>query len=279
MFGNRVPVLLALSPISILIAGFHGNTDPIMMFFMAAAVFFAKRGNPGRAGISFGIACGVKLIPVIFAPAILLCFPDLRSRLRWSAAVATVWIGLSMPYIAQEPVLILRSMLGYGSATGLWGFSLVSALFDAGRIYNPAGKWIAILAATGVPLLIKRKLFEQCGLIALTFLFLSPGFGLQYLAWAVPWTALLDRRSMIAYHMAGGMFALTVYAAASQNTTRGLYADLLNSLHFPVMALTGVICWITIGAIVWRSMTSRETLGAVQSPARPARSAGPESIV
>jgi hypothetical protein len=184
-----------------------------------------------------------------------------------------------MPYIAHEPALILRSMLGYGSATGLWGFSLASALFGAGRIYNPAAKWIAILAASFLPLLVKRRLFAQCGLVALTFLFLSPGFGLQYLAWAVPWIALLDRRSMIAYHMAGGIFALTVYAAASQNTASGLYADLLNSLHFPVMALMGVICWITIGVILWRSMRSREKLWEAYSPAPPATAAGRESIV
>ena len=249
MFGNRVPVLVALSPISILISGFHGNTDPIMMFFLVAAVFFAERGNTTRAGIAFGLACSVKLIPLIFAPAILLCLPGLRPRLKWLAASAVVWIALSLPYLAQEPVLILRSMLGYSGATGLWGFSLIS-----GWIYNPAAKWIALLAASCLPLMMKRRLFEQCGLIAFCFLFLSPGFGLQYLAWTVPWTVLLHRRSMIAFHTVAGIFALTVYAAASQNTSAGVYADLLNPAHFPVLILMGMVCWITIGAnmaILW----------------------------
>ena len=58
-----------------------------------------------------------------------------------------------MPYLAQEPVLILRSMLGYSGATGLWGFSLISTLLGAGRIYDPAAKWIALLAASCVPLI------------------------------------------------------------------------------------------------------------------------------
>jgi len=249
MFPSRGELLIiALSPISILISGFHGNTDPIMMFFLVATVFFADRGNFARAGIAFGLACSVKLIPLIFAPAILLCLPGLRPRLKWLAASAVVWFALSLPYMAQEPLLILRSMLGYSGATGLWGFSLITSHADDSAI-----KWIALLAASSLPLM-KRRLFEQCGLIAFLFLFLSPGFGLQYLAWTVPWTVMLQRRAMLAYHAIAGGAALAIYAAASQNTSAGVYADLLNPAHFPVLILMGIICWIIIGAnmaILW----------------------------
>jgi len=259
MFGGGVPLLVALSPISILISGFHGNTDPIMMFFLVAAVFFAQRGNPGCAGLAFGLACSVKLISLIFAPAILLCLPGFRSRCQWLGASAVIWTGLSMPYLAQEPVLIVKSMLGYGSATGLWGLSLLSALTGAGRIYDPAAKWIALVIASCLPCVIretaKRPLFKQCGLIALAFLFLSPGFGLQYLVWAVPWTVSFDRRSMIAYHAVTGIFALTVYFAAAQNTATGIYVDLLNANHFGVLASMGMVSWITIAAIIYRDIS------------------------
>jgi len=259
MFRGRARLLIiALSPISILISGFHGNTDSIMMFFLVAAVFFAERGNATRAGAAFGLACSVKLIPLIFAPAILLCLPGLRPRLKWLAASLAVWLALSLPYLAQEPMLILRSMLGYSGATGLWGFSLIS-----GRTYDPAAKWIALLAASCVPLLTKRRLFEQCGLIAFLFLLLSPGFGLQYLAWTVPWTVVLHRPMMIAHHTIVGAAALAIYAAASQNTSAGVYADLLNPAHFPVLILMGIVCWLTIGA-------SMATLWVGRNPVLPA---------
>ena len=285
MFRSRTELLIiALSPISILISGFHGNTDPIMMFFVVAAVFFAERGNATRfeiaSGAAFGLACSVKLIPLIFAPAIFLCLPGVLPRLKWLAASAVVWFALSLPYMAQEPLLILRSMLGYGSVTGVWGFSLISTIvsitFGTGRIYFPAAKWVALLAASCLPLVIKWRLFAQCGLIAFSFLFLSPGFGLQYLAWTVPWTILLGRRSMIVYHLIATAFALSVYAAASQNTPAGVYADLLNSLHFPVMALMGIVCWIAIAAIIWR--LNIETLWVDRNPALPATPGDPGSI-
>ncbi len=277
MFRGRTELLIiALSPISILISGFHGNTDPIMMFFVVAAVFFAERGDAACAGAAFGLACSVKLIPMIFAPAILLCLPGPRSRLKWLAASAAVWFALSLPYMAQEPLLILKSMLGYGSLTGVWGFSLISGILGTGHLNNPAVKWLALLAASFAPLVIKRRLFAQCGLIAFSFLFLSPGFGLQYLAWTVPWTVLLGRRTMIVYHSIAGIFPLAVYAAAAQNTSAGIYADLLNSFHFSVMALMGIVCWIAMAAIIWR--WNSETLWADRNPALPATPGGPGSI-
>ena len=271
MFRSRAELLIiALSPISILISGFHGNTDPIMMFFLVAAVFFAERGNPARAGVAFGLACSVKLISLIFAPAILLCLPGLRPRLKWLAASVVVWFALSLPYIAQEPSLILRSMFGYSGATGLWGLSLISTLHDSSRMYDPAAKWIALLAAACLPFMMKRRLFEQCGLIAFLFLLLSPAFGFQYLAWTLPWTVILHRRAMLAYHAIAGAAALAVYAAASQVTSAGVYADLLNPAHFPVLILMGIVCWITIGACI-------ATLWVDRNPAPPARSGDPGS--
>jgi hypothetical protein len=229
-------------------------------------VFFAERGHAARSGVALGLACSVKLIPMIFAPAIVLCLPGLRSRLKWLAAGAVVWSALSLPYLAQEPVLILRSMLGYSGATGLWGLSLIW-----NPAYYPAVKWIALLAASVLPLIVKRRLFEQCGLIAFVFLFISPGFGLQYFAWTLPWTMLLERRAMLAYHATAGAAALTVYAAASQNTSAGVYADLLDPAHFPVLILMGIVCWITIGA-------SMAILWAERNPALPARPGDPGNI-
>jgi hypothetical protein len=271
MFPGRAELLIiALSPISILISGFHGNTDPIMMFFLVAAVFFAERGNAARSAAAFGLACSVKLIPMIFAPAILLCLPGLRPRLKWLAVSLALWLALSLPYLTQEPMLILRSLLGYSGATGLWGFSLVLS-----STYDPAVKWIAVLAAACLPLMMKRRLFEQCGLIVFAFLFLSPGFGLQYLAWTVPWTVsstmTFPRRAMISWHVIAGIAALAIYAAAAENTSAGIYADLLNPAHFPVLILMGIVVWVAIGA-------NMAILWADRNPVPPATPVDPESI-
>ncbi|HEY2844086.1 MAG TPA: hypothetical protein VGJ09_10570, partial [Bryobacteraceae bacterium] len=166
----------------------------------------------------------------------------------WTAAALAVWIALGLPFLAQEPALILRNMLGYSGASGLWGFSLLATLVGGGSLYPSIAKWIALFAASCAPLLLRRNVFTRCGLSAFIFLALSPGFGLQYLSWTIPWTARLGWRAMAAYQTVTGAFALAVYVAAAQNTALGVYADLLNPQHFPMLILTGIIGWIAIAA-------------------------------
>jgi len=61
--------LLALSPISILISGFHVNTDSMMVFFVALTVFLLGRKRPGWAAVAFGLAASIKLVRLIL-PAV-----------------------------------------------------------------------------------------------------------------------------------------------------------------------------------------------------------------
>lgn len=254
VFRDRKSALLlfAVAPVSILISGFHGNTDPLMMFSLVAAICSAERGHVVVSALAFGAACSVKLVPLIFAPAILLHWSGLSTRVRWAATSLTVWVALALPYVAQEPGLMLRTMFGYGGASGLWGISLLSTLAGADRYYLPAAKWIAVLTAAAWPLLVKRRLFARAGLIAFSFILLSPAFGLQYLAWTIPWTVVLPRRWMILYMTVTGSFALAVYAAAAVRTDGGFYADLLDPVRFPVLILMGILCWILIAAITLR---------------------------
>lgn len=251
--------MVALSPISILVSGFHANTDPIVLAFVVASVFLAERSRPAWAGIALGIAAGLKLVALLFAPAVLLWLPSARDRGRWLFAGAAAWIAIGLPYLAEQPALIIKTMLGYESAAGLWGFGLVPTLLaapggNALRIYAAAAKWTALAAAAWLPLWLRSRsvrapLFAQCGWISLVFLFLSPGFGLQYLAWTIPWIVLLKPGCIAAYQGVAGVFLVAVYVGAG---APGGTADLLTPSNFPVLILMGLICWITIGAVAWR---------------------------
>ncbi|MCA1565586.1 MAG: hypothetical protein LC803_08100 [Acidobacteria bacterium] len=71
-----VPLLLiafALSPVAIIISGFHGNTDPVMIFFVLLSAYLLEmRESAGvrLAAIAFGLALNFKVAPLIFAPAL-----------------------------------------------------------------------------------------------------------------------------------------------------------------------------------------------------------------
>src|SRR5439155_7541930 len=66
-------VLIALSPVSIMVSGFHGNTDPIMIFFILLSIYLLEiRRNVLLAGMALGMAMNIKVMPIVFGPAILL---------------------------------------------------------------------------------------------------------------------------------------------------------------------------------------------------------------
>ena len=223
---------------------------------------------PRVSGAAFGLACSVKLIPLIFAPAILLCLPGLRPRLKWLAASARrlgrSFAALSGPGTRADSEKHARIQRRH-RPVGLQSDSLSST-------YDPAAKWIALLAASCLPLILKQAAVRA---MRADRLLVSVS-----LAWLRPPVSCVDRamdgdcfhrRAMIAWHMIAGIAALAVYAAASENTSAGVYADLLNPAHFPVLILMGIVCWIAIGA-------NMAILWAGRSPVLPATPGDPGSI-
>ena len=64
----------AFCPAAILIAGFHGNSDPLMIFFLLATAWSAERGHPPwLMGLFFGAALNIKLLPLFLLPALFFC--------------------------------------------------------------------------------------------------------------------------------------------------------------------------------------------------------------
>src|SRR5205823_8209088 len=57
-------LVFALSPVSIMVSGFHGNTDPVMALFLVLAAFAAVRNRPIWCGIFLALSCQIKIIPV-----------------------------------------------------------------------------------------------------------------------------------------------------------------------------------------------------------------------
>ena len=63
-------VLFALSPVSLMVAGFHGNTDPVMVMFLVIAAYMCLCRRPILCGIFFALACEVKIVPLLLSPVL-----------------------------------------------------------------------------------------------------------------------------------------------------------------------------------------------------------------
>ena len=256
-------LLIAISPVSIMVSGFHGNTDPVMMFFVLLSMFLIESGRPAwLAGAALGMAMNIKIVPIIFIPVFLLYLPGIRRWIGFTLAAGMTFAAGSLPYLFQDPLLIMHRVFGYNSMSAVWGISqLIYLLLPEGPFaaYRVVGKMLAfsiiLLASFGMNRgNQKPALFLQCGCIAFLFLFWTPGFGVQYLAWLVPWGAALAGWRMVFFYTSSGIYLCGFYTVWSRGFPWFL-ANLMDN-HVPLWEKAFVlsldtVCWISIGVIAF----------------------------
>ncbi|HZG54617.1 MAG TPA: glycosyltransferase family 39 protein, partial [Pyrinomonadaceae bacterium] len=268
-------VLLALNPVSLIISGYHGNTDPVVSFFVLLSAYFLEtRTNEDTGGrilfaaIAYGLALNFKVAPLIFAPAVWFYLPQFRRRVEFFSVAALVFLLGSLPYILSDPFVITRSVFGYGSIYGHWGWTYLAAkLFPASlqfarpphdvvgahAVAAAFGKWLTLALIVAAAFLFSRRrsdaddkspLTLQLGFAAALFLFLTPGFGSQYLSWLVPFVVFLGLRASLLYFVAGGLFLSVSYSCFVYRAAPPFYcgAPLTESLM--------PLCWISVFVVL-----------------------------
>jgi hypothetical protein len=244
-------VFMAVAPVSIMVAGFHGNTDPIMIFILLLSIYMIASGQPiWLAGAAFGLSANIKVIPIILVPAIVLFLPDIRKRISFCVAAVVMFVFSSLPYILHDPFFILRRVLGYDSLAGQWGIPRLLMLLPTNVNwlsdgYAELGKYVVIGIITATSLGMNRRqpkppLFQQCGLIMAIFMTLTPGFGVQYLAWLVPWVITTGVFATLTYYIASGIFLFLVYTYWAQRFPW----QVANSKLWPASIIWfELVCW------------------------------------
>jgi hypothetical protein len=255
-------VAMALCPVSVFVSGFHGNTDPIMMFLALLSVYLTETERPAiAAGAALGAAVSIKLTPLILLPILALRLRSFRQKAAFVTAAGAVFVIGGLPFVAESPALVLGRVFGYNPQMGPWGLGRLALLFNTAgrperldRVYA-ALKMLALGATLSASLWMwkwhfRTPLLVQCGLVMSLFLALTPGFGVQYLAWLVPWTVALSLFGMIAFYLVSTAFMFTYYTIGSG----GFPWYLANTLERPpwqgTVVVLGLICWIA----VWTSV-------------------------
>jgi glycosyl transferase family 87 len=253
--------LVAAAPTSIMVSGFHGNFDPILIFFLLLSIYLLdRRGLVWLGGVAFGMSVAIKAWPMIFAPALFFWLPDWRSRGRFFAGAGMAVVGGWLPYVVQDPVLIIRRMLSYTSHVNWWGITRLTRKLP-GRLrwmkhfYDRYGRFVVLGAVGGASLWLRRlkptpPLFMQCGFLAFLFMALTPGFGVQYLVWLVPWVAGLGLRATAVYHVTSGVFLFLVYTYWSGGFPWHSAQSRNWGWHHPIVIFE-LACWIGVVGIAW----------------------------
>ena len=285
-------LLLALAPPLLLVSGFHGNTDGVMVFFLVLSVYLTTRARDAAAGAAFGAATCFKVVPVIALPVFLLCRPSYRRLLAFGAAAGAVVVMGWTPFIFQDPGPILVRVFGYRSLFGHWGLTYLAVrLAQASPAWQPIvtaleayGTYLQLGAIVALSLWMNRgrrrpELFAQVGLVLLLFLSVSSGFSVQYLAWPAPFVVWLGALPALLYFAASGVFLFLVYDLWSHGFPWYLADSNLVGDYQGHLDYSQVVCWLTVIVMLWaawrqvRTGTTLEETLRRRVPARVARMA------
>jgi hypothetical protein len=261
-FGHAVAaaVVVAVSPVLFIISGFHGNTDPVFVFFTLLAVWLlVDRDRPALSGLAMAAAVGVKLVPVIVVPALFVAAIRRGQTLRWAIPAGVAVLASWLPAVLREYPVMKANVFGYEGQSGEWGVAAVLrglGATGAMHAYAGPGRWV-VLAVAALPAAYwawrrPADLPMAVGLALVTFLALSPAFAPQYLSWVVAAGALLSPVFAGIYSAVAGTLLVILYTQWSNGfpwhrahpkvATR---FDLLMNLA----AWLVVLCWAAFGAL------------------------------
>ncbi len=266
-------VAISLSPILVIISGFHGNTDPVfVMFALLAAYLLVDRRRPGWAGLCMAIALGIKIVPVVAIPA-LLVWAYRAGRpvlLRFAGALVGASALWWVPALALQWRHVMGQVLGYaGVNPHSWGldglFTMVGLQGVAGFVEGPA-RLLIVAACALLPAWLswrRPSIALQAAALSLPmFLLLTPTFGTQYIVWAAAPLLVAVPRWGVVWNLIAGTWLFWIY----DRWNRGLpWREAEGGLvPYTVPQLwTGLLVWLCLGVGV--VVAARDLLGAGRS--------------
>lgn len=272
--GERMAlILIAIAPMQIIISGFHGNTDPVMIFFVVLAVWLAGyRDRVVAGGAAFGLAFCIKIAPVIAVPVLFFALPDLRKRIAFFVTAAVVALIPWSNYLLDDPKTVLHQVFGYKSSYGLWGVSWLlrqlavqcPSFVGANVFFSRYGSLFVLLAVGLLSIAMQRMrnkppLYTQMAMVFLFFFSFTSGFATQYLVWLTPWVAGLGAVPVALFVVTGSVFLLVVY----NYWNLGMPWYLAIAYPWNTHQLFQFVCWasvVLLTYVAWRRVCQKQEI-------------------
>jgi Gpi18-like mannosyltransferase len=266
--------LFALSPVSLMVSGFHGNTDSVMVLLLVCTVWMCLEQQPALAGLFFTLGCQIKIVPLLLLPAFCFYWASRKKGWRFLLPMAVTMFLLWLEPLLNFPVQFAKNVLAYGSYWGIWGvtyFIRLSGQPEFSRLsffdLTPAQNLIVSILKViivGAALWLAwrhrhtrgRAFVESLAHLWLLFFIFAPGVCPQYLIWLAPFVIVLSPCLYTAILVASSIFLFAFYDITSGGLPWSVALAMDESKqHWTVWAL---LPWVAItagSAIRWRNIT------------------------
>ena len=279
-------IIFAASPVSLMVSGFHGNVDPIMVALLFLATVAAANERPMLCGLLFGLASNVKIVPIIVSPVFFFFWlgrpnpgPGLLRFMLSSGAVMLA--GWALPLVVC-PRDYLHNVFGYGSTWGVWGLPYLlrqtgweevqkidfKGLTGTQHMLAAVLKFTAIAGIAAIGWLRRKvapaELAATIGMAWLVFFIFAPGVGVQYMVWAAPFLLLLSARGYAAITAASAVFLFSFYHSTSDGRWPWFFA-FPRGPETPIWSAWGVLAWLSFlgvfTALMWQRRRAAQQAG------------------
>ena len=277
----RIPpwalLLFALSPVSLMITGFHGNTDPVMVMFLVLAALSTLRNKPVLAGLFLALSCQIKIAALLLCPVFFFFWIARSATFPFLIPFAVTTALLWAEPLLKFPTLFLHNVLSYGSFWGIWGITYwlrLTSLPQFGVVtFHDLPFWENVIV-TALKLLIiiavltiawrrrnleGRAFFDSLSYSWIIFFVLSPGVCVQYMIWLAPFILISSPPFYCWLVAASSLFVFFFY-----NVTAGglpWYAAISTNRLNLIWTPWGIWPWAVLVAGIllrWRSAIAEE---------------------
>jgi hypothetical protein len=266
---------VAISPVLVMISGFHGNTDPLfVMLVMLSVYLLVDRRAAFLAGLALGAALGVKIVAGVFVPALatFAVITGAAVTVRFLAGAAAIVAITWVPILFAAWRSFLDQVFGYEGGIQVWGLGQIGRWFGdpgwATWLRGPGRFLVVAIASIAPAIWVRRRPHQAAEASALAiagFLVLSPAFGVQYLAWVVAPAFLLSVPFATAYGLAASGLLFAVYTRWSGGFPWHAASSRLFTTPEAIGAF-GVWCLLVVIVVRGYLLPSRRPASAVPVP-------------
>ncbi|MBI2371980.1 MAG: hypothetical protein HYV08_17420 [Deltaproteobacteria bacterium] len=224
--GDRAALLYMLNPVTFLLSVYHGQLHTVAIGGAVLALWLAERGRCAVGSAVLGLATSVRQhVGPLIAP-LLLRAGELRLAVALAFVVPLALINLPL-LLSARPDRVLAPTWAYGawgytvplrhapSLLALVGLEVGSMLAPINRTlqaYGPAAYW---LWSAGFMLWSLRRGAAEPWRSALIYFLglyvISPGFGVQWLVWGIPFWIVVQPGGALVYSVLAGAFLAGTY--------------------------------------------------------------------
>jgi alpha-1,2-mannosyltransferase len=225
---GRLAAALAVSALAlwtepVVKALFLGQIEPLLMLLV---VWDLTRPDARKwKGIGIGVAAGIKLVPLIFIPYLLLAGKFRQAAVAAGTFAATLAIGFAVlpgPSASYWLTGYFMRPRRTGSVHSLVNQSLLGMLARSyGSVSQAQGAWVALSAAVAVVGLVAGAMLSRTSrpvqgwtLVGITGVLVSPISWDHHWIWIVPFLALLAGLAMTARPLTRAAYVLTIVVIA-----------------------------------------------------------------